>query len=113
DHDAASADVHQRVCGAEIDRHVMHAERRRQVAAGGVATGTVSTESDDERVSEGPWPAPLALARLLTRVLRDRLGEVQRGGDDPVLLLGVGNRIALPGGGTLRAADVAEVQGFG
>jgi len=38
-----------RVGGAEIDRHVVHAERRREVAAGGVATGTVSTESDGNK----------------------------------------------------------------
>src|ERR1700759_4922692 len=91
----------------------MHAEGRREVAAGGVATGAVSTESDGKRVSEGPRRAPLTLAGLLARVLRDRLGGSPRGGGDPGRLPGGGDRVAISGGGPLGATDVAEVQVVG
>src|ERR1700730_5642373 len=55
----------------------------------------------------------LALARQLVRVLRQRLAQVKRGGDDPVLLGRVGDRIALARRGSLGAPDVAELKRLG
>src|SRR5205807_1845893 len=55
----------------------------------------------------------LALARGLLRVLRHRHGQVQRGADDPRLLLDVGDRIALARRCALGPPDVAEAQALG
>jgi hypothetical protein len=44
--DAAPANVHERVGGPEVDRHVVDAEARGQVPAGGVPVGSFSTEAD-------------------------------------------------------------------
>src|ERR1700742_1045139 len=51
----------------------------------------------------------LPLAEQLARELRHRLLEIERGGEDAVLLGGVGDGVALARGGPLGTPDVAEV----
>ncbi len=46
DHDPPARDVHERVRGPEVDRHVVHAEAGRQVATRGVLLEAVSTVED-------------------------------------------------------------------
>ena len=50
DDDPLPLDVDERVRGAEVDRHVVDAEGRREMAAGVVSTRAVSTEADARRV---------------------------------------------------------------
>ena len=52
DDDPPPADVDERVGGAQVDRHVVHAEAGDEGAAGVVATGTVSAKADAERVAD-------------------------------------------------------------
>ena len=67
DDDAPAGHVHERVRGAEIDRHVVDAERGRQMAPGDVATGAVSTKPDTKRVAD-----PGSARRVRQRGCRDR-----------------------------------------
>src|ERR1019366_8007788 len=49
----------------------------------------------------------------LARVLRDRFTDVERGGDDPVLLHRMGDRVTLARGCALRPPDIAELELLG
>ena len=62
--DPLAADVHERVGGAEIDRHVVHAQARDQRASGIVTTGTVSAESDARDGTRWRTRAPALQSRL-------------------------------------------------
>ncbi len=93
------------VCGTYFVRTPLPCGRHRLVPAR-------ASEGRHRRSPQTPAEGrDSALAGELARVLRDRLREVERGGDDPVLLDGVGDRIALARGGALGPADVAEVRG--
>src|SRR3954453_12408938 len=67
-----------------------------------------STAARNGRTTDG-----LALARGLAWVLRDGFAEVERGADDPRLLLDVGDRVALARRRALGPADVAEADTVG
>ena len=137
DDDPAAADVDERVGGAR-DRSPCRAPRAR--ARGGVVELSRREPSLRKRITErvsdaavvgtpakghaaaatrgavyaaDDRSAPIPLAGELARVLRDRLADVQRGGDDPVLLVRVGDRVALARGGALGPPDVAELQVLG
>ena len=84
------ADVHERVRGAEVDRHVVHAERRREMASGVVATGSVSTKADGDkgarscaaRVKDQPLTGTVARYRSpgsLRGYCETVLADVERG----------------------------------
>src|ERR1700729_3110028 len=82
--------------------------RRHGAFRAGHAMRDGSNATAAERVSQPRLELPFA--GELPRILGYGLADVQRGRDDPVLLVRVGDRVALAGRRALGAADVAELE---